>query len=64
MHEFVHYGRDANHLSNYFVDPVTGESSEAGWTFEANIAPTNTTGGITKYNALDWINFYPYNFSL
>jgi hypothetical protein len=64
LHEFVHYGRDANHLSNLFVDPVTGNSSEAGWTFEANIAPTSTTGGITKYNALDWINFYPYNFSL
>lgn len=61
LHEFVHYGRDVNHLSDVYVDPQNGESSEAGWTFEANVAPYNL-GGITVYNALKWLDFYPYNF--
>lgn len=61
LHEFVHYGRDANHLTNLYVDPVTGEASEAGWIFESNIAP-DLNGGINTSNAIKWLNVYPYKF--
>jgi len=54
LHEFVHYGRDQNKLSDLF------NGYEAGWTFEMNIDPSGT--GINKNNAVKWINYYPYNF--
>jgi hypothetical protein len=55
LHEFVHYGRDQNQLTSEF------QGYEAGWTFEMNIDPKAT--GINKNNAIDWINYYPYNFN-
>lgn len=54
LHEFVHYGRDQNKLSDLY------QGYEAGWTFEMNIDPNKT--GIDKNNAVKWINYYPYNF--
>jgi hypothetical protein len=60
FHEFVHYGRDINILRNKYQDPTTGDLVEAGWTFEYSIDPNGV--GINKYNAIKWLNFYPYNF--
>jgi hypothetical protein len=54
LHEFVHYGRDVNKLTD-LVD-----NNEAGFTFEMNIDPKKT--GIEKNNAVQWIYYYPYNF--
>lgn len=63
LHEFVHYGRDSNHLTDLYVNPTTGEALEAGWTFEGSIAPDKLDGIMTG-NAITWLNFYPYNFQL
>lgn len=38
LHEFVHFGRDTNQLSNLIGDK-RGVGREAGWYFEDAIAP-------------------------
>lgn len=62
MHEFIHYGRDANHLT-YNATDIHGYNVEAGWEFEYNISYQYNTG-ITASNAFTWVKFYPYNFDL
>ena len=62
LHEFVHYGRDINNMSKLVFQNGTGV--EAGWMFEMNIQPPGTgDSGINRNNAIEWINYYKYNFS-
>ncbi|MGB4774700.1 MAG: hypothetical protein WBP45_05995 [Daejeonella sp.] len=60
LHEFVHFGRHQNQLTSDIYDPITGAKGEAGLTFEANISHNRDT--INDTNAIQWINYYPYNF--
>ncbi|GAB3924422.1 hypothetical protein GCM10028827_12370 [Mucilaginibacter myungsuensis] len=60
LHEFVHYGRDANGKPRLYFDPKDG-GVEAGFSFELNIDTTGS-GGIDSNTAYRWIKIYPYNF--
>ena len=60
FHEFVHYGRDNNKLLNKFTNPNSGILEESGMSFERSIDPNSL--GINKYNAIKWLDFFPYNF--
>ena len=56
LHEFVHFGRDSNNLSDrYTVD--SGGLYEAGWYFEDSIQPGDI-GRLGPETAVDWLKYY------
>jgi hypothetical protein len=61
LHEFVHYGRDINNMS-ILVYKDDNKGYEAGWEFEASITPLAPGTTIDRNNAIEWINYYKYNF--
>lgn len=55
LHEFVHFGRDANQLTNKVE--VGSHKYEAGWYFEGAIAPDGA-GQLGPDTAVDWLKYY------
>jgi len=55
LHEFVHFGRDSNQLSNKIE--VGNRKYEAGWYFEGAITPDNL-GQLGPDTAVDWLKYY------
>ncbi|WP_322974285.1 hypothetical protein [Pedobacter sp. PF22-3] len=58
LHEFVHFGRDANNLPKRMAGVVTGKGSyEAGWYFEDIIAAPGSNR-LEPANAQEWLRYY------
>ncbi|MFF5379967.1 hypothetical protein [Pedobacter suwonensis] len=58
LHEFVHFGRDANNLPKRMAGVVTGKGSyEAGWYFEDIIAAPGSNR-LEPSNAQEWLRYY------
>lgn len=58
LHEFVHFGRDANNLPKRMAGIITGKGSyEAGWYFE-DIITAPGSYRLEPANAQDWLRYY------
>lgn len=58
LHEFVHFGRDANNLPKRMAGVVTGKGSyEAGWYFE-DIITAPGSNRLEPANAQEWLRYY------
>jgi|GEM_PF-2801761 len=55
LHEFVHFGRDANQLTNKVE--VGSHKYEAGWYFEGAIVPDGV-GQLGPDTAVEWLKYY------
>ncbi|TBO44454.1 hypothetical protein [Pedobacter kyonggii] len=58
LHEFVHFGRDANNLPKRMAGLISGKGSfEAGWYFE-DIIVAPGSHRIEPANAAEWLKYY------